>query len=40
MNYKNYYFQNDKVRLRLWEPRDLENSYTDDLDSECMMLVQ
>jgi RimJ/RimL family protein N-acetyltransferase len=40
MNYQNYYFQNDKVRLRLWEPRDAENSYNDDLDSNCMALVQ
>lgn len=29
MKYKNYYFQNDKIRLRLWEPRDAENGYMD-----------
>lgn len=40
MDYKNYYFQNDKVRLRLWEPRDSESSYSDDLDSNCMAFVQ
>ncbi len=39
MNYSNYYFQNDKIRLRLWEPRDAESSYIDDLDSVCMSLV-
>lgn len=39
MNYSNYYFQNDKIRLRLWEPRDAESGYIDDLDSVCMSLV-
>ncbi len=39
MNYSNYYFQNDKIRLRLWEPRDAESGYVDDLDSVCMSLV-
>ena len=39
MEYKNYYFQNDKIRLRLWEPRDAENAYIDNLDSNCMALV-
>ncbi len=39
MKYNNYYFQNDKVRLRLWEPRDSQYSYADDMDSKCMTLV-
>jgi RimJ/RimL family protein N-acetyltransferase len=38
--YENYYWQNDKIRLRLWEPKDYEESYKNDLDSECMALVQ
>ena len=33
MEYKNYYFQNEKIRLRLWEPRDAEYDYVNDLDS-------
>lgn len=40
MKYRNYYFQNDKIRLRLWEPRDAENGYMDELDSKCMAAVQ
>lgn len=38
--YENYYWQNDKIRLRLWEPKDREEVYKNDLDSECMALVQ
>ena len=40
MNYKNYYFQNDKIRLRLWESKDAVPGYSDELDSKCMALVQ
>ena len=40
MKYKNYYFQDDKIRLRLWEPKDAECGYLDDLDSNCMSLIQ
>lgn len=40
MEYKNYYFQNEKIRLRLWEPRDAEYDYVNDLDSHGMALVQ
>jgi RimJ/RimL family protein N-acetyltransferase len=37
--YNNYYFQDDKLRLRLWEPKDYESSYANELDSKCMALV-
>lgn len=39
MDYKNYYFQNNKIRLRLWEPKDAVNGYADGLDSKGMALV-
>jgi len=38
--YDNYYWQNDKVRLRLWLPKDAEYNYLVDLDSDGMSLVQ
>lgn len=38
--YRTYYFQNDKVRLRLWEPRDDQYDTMDALDSIGMSLVQ
>ncbi len=37
--YNNYYWRNDKVRLRLWLPKDAEYNYLVDLDSEGMSLV-
>ena len=37
--YSNYYWRNDKVRLRLWLPKDAEYNYLVDLDSEGMSLV-
>ena len=40
MKYQNYYFQDDKIRLRLWEPKDAEYGYIDNLDSKCMAAVQ
>lgn len=40
LNYKNYYYQHDKVRLRLWEPSYAERGYKDELDSNCLVLVQ
>lgn len=36
----NYYWQNDKVRLRLWLPKDAEYSSLLELDSDGMSLVQ
>lgn len=33
-----YFWQNDKVRLRLWEPKDAPYDYTNNLDSEAMAL--
>lgn len=38
--YQNYYFQNDKVRLRLWEPGDEQYDTIDTLDSMGMSLVR
>ncbi len=38
--FQTYYWQNDKVRLRLWEPKDASYDYLNDLDSEAMALVQ
>ena len=38
-DYGSYYWQNEKVRLRLPEPKDYEYSYTNNLDSEAMKLV-
>lgn len=37
--YANYYWQNDKVRLRLWLPEDAEYSDLVELDSVGMALV-
>ena len=37
--YDNYYWQDDKIRLRLWEPKDTEFNFQNELDSECMKLV-
>lgn len=37
--YANYYWQNDKVRLRLWLPDDANYNYLVDLDSNGMSLV-
>lgn len=34
-----YYFQDDRIRLRLWEPKDTLDSYNDELDSYAMALV-
>ncbi len=36
--FQTYYWQNDKVRLRLWEPKDAPYDYTNNLDSEAMAL--
>ena len=37
--YGNYYWQNAKVRLRLWVPKDAEYNQLVDLDSDGMALV-
>ena len=39
MKYDRYYWQNDKIRLRLWLPKDAEYSYLLDLDSEGISFV-
>lgn len=38
--YENYYWQNDRIRLRLGLPKDTHYSYLVDLDSAGMLLVQ
>lgn len=35
-----YYWQNETVRLRLWEPKDAEFCYLNEMDSNCMIHVQ
>ena len=40
MNYGNYYFQDEKVKLRPWEPMDYDDAYEMEYDSECMALIR
>lgn len=37
--YSSYYWQNKKVRLRLWQPKDSEYAAVDDLDTAALSLV-
>lgn len=37
--YETYYWQNDRVRLRLWEPKDSVEKAKDDLDSDAFTFL-
>ena len=40
INYDNYYWQNDLVRLRAGRPEDWEEHYRDSFDSKARLLLQ